>query len=96
MRYEARCELWLYAGKAAWHFLTLPAELTAGLKAMAPGASPCGSVRVRASIGKASWSTSLFPDSSSGAFLLPVKADVRRREKLSAGDTVDVAVELVL
>lgn len=96
MRYEARCELWLYPGKAAWYFVTLPAELTASIKTMAAGVSAWGSVRVAVTIGGTSWRTSLFPDSKSGCFVLPVKAEVRKKEKLAAGQMVDVAVELAL
>jgi len=34
------------------------------------------------------WSTSVFPDASSGSYLLPVKAAVRRTEGIDHGDLV--------
>nr|WP_316655362.1 DUF1905 domain-containing protein [uncultured Gellertiella sp.] len=84
--------LWLYPGKAAWHFLTLP-EAEGGLIRMATGPRHgFGSVRVLASIGATSWKTSIFPDKASGSFLLPVKAEVRKREKLVAGVPVPVSL----
>jgi hypothetical protein len=52
-------------------------------------------VRVRATVGGTSWSTSIFPDSSHGVYVLPVKRDVRRAEDLDVGDTATVTVELV-
>jgi hypothetical protein len=36
-------------------------------------------------VGETSWKTSIFPDRGSGGFLLPLKAYVRRREKIEAG-----------
>ena len=94
-RYEARCELWKWSG-GSWHFLTLPAAFTEGLKTLRGKAPGFGSVRVEASVGATAWRTSLFPDSKSGSFLLPVKAEVRKREGLAPGDIVDLAVEVLI
>jgi hypothetical protein len=96
-RYDAECEIWAYSGKGGWHFATLPADLTAPLKTVRGGQSRAwGSMRVEATIGGSSWTTSLFPDSKSGCFLLPVKAAVRKQEGISAGDLVRVIVKIAL
>jgi hypothetical protein len=55
-----------------------------------------GTLRVVATIGSSTWRTSVFYDTKSSAFLLPLKADVRRKEKLAAGDSVAVALEIDL
>ena len=96
MRYEADCLLWAYPGKATWYFATLPAHLTEPLKAVRGPSSGWGSIRVEATIGGSTWKTSIFPDSKSGSFLLPVKAQVRRQEGISAGDRARVIVEIAL
>jgi hypothetical protein len=96
MRYEFTAEVWRWTGDAAWHFVTLPAELTHGLKQMRGPARAWGSMRVKAQTGQTTWRTSLFPDSRSGAFLLPLKAEVRRRETLVPGDVRRFVVELEL
>ena len=89
--------LWIWQGEAAgrWHFVTVPEEQSAEIKAHALG-SPrgFGSVRVEARIADVIWRTSVFP-LSSGGYLLPVKADVRKRARLGAGDEVSVALELI-
>ncbi len=54
-----------------------------------------GSVRVEATIGKTSWKTSIFPDSRSGTYLLPLKASVRRAEDLVDGDEITFALSVV-
>lgn len=96
MRYETQGEVWAMP-TGGWHLLTLPSELTAGLKALrGPNAVAFGSMRVQATIGATTWRTSIFPDTKRGAFLLPVKAEVRRREGITAGDVVPVVVELLL
>jgi hypothetical protein len=48
-----------------------------------------------ATIGKTQWKTSLFPDSKSGAYLLPVKSDVRKKENVTAENKVSVTLEII-
>lgn len=83
-------ELWVYTGPGAWHFLTLPAEAAEQIKFFREKHHGFGTVRVRAVIGSTEWQTSLFPDKASDSFLLPVKAGVRKKEGLSAGNQAEV------
>ena len=57
-------------------------------------ARPFGTVRATVTIGATTWSTSLFADSRSGSYLVPIKAPVRRREGIVDGDTVTLTIEL--
>lgn len=86
-------ELWLWDGEAAWHFLTLPGELSDDLRARDGARRGFGSVRVQVTIGGTTWRTSVFPDAKRGAYVLPVKKDVRARERLEVGDRVTVELE---
>lgn len=87
--------LWLWNGKGAWHFITLPADHSHIIKMAVPRRG-WGSVRVRVRIGETQWNTSIFPDSKSGCYFLPVKADVRKVEGLEADDEVEVMLSLDL
>lgn len=87
--------LWLWNGKGAWHFVTLPVDDSQIIRMAVPRRG-WGSVRVKARIGETSWATSIFPDSKSGAYLLPVKADVRKAERLAPGDAVGITLSLDL
>jgi hypothetical protein len=95
--YTIKAKLWLYSGHAAWHFLTTPKNISEKIKkkvAKGPRRG-WGSVRVEATIGKSKWKTSIFPDSREGSYLLPVKADVRKREELLEGDMVPLKLRLL-
>lgn len=94
MIYHVEGEVWAYSGPGGWHFLTLPTELTDGLKVLRGKSRAWGSLRVEVRLGEHRWRTSLFPDTKSGAFLLPIKADVRRRAGVAAGDRISVQVEI--
>lgn len=94
-RFENR--VWLYPGAAAWHFVSVPKRETKKLRELFSGMGRAwGSLPVTATIGKTSWKTSIFPDSKSGSYLLPIKADVRKREGIAAGDKVLFSLDIRL
>jgi hypothetical protein len=94
--YKFQAKLWLYEAKAAWHFITVPSKISSEIKFLNEGRkSAWGSIRVLATIGKTQWKTSLFPDSKSGAYLLPVKSDVRKKENVTAENKVSVTLEII-
>ena len=93
--------LWLWSGKAsdgaptksAWHFVTIDDAVADGLRSAASGRSAAwGSVYVSVTVGATSWQTSVFPSKDVGGFLLPIKASVRKAEKITVGDMVTVAL----
>ena len=92
-RFDA--ELWLWEGEAAWRFVTLPAERSDDLRERAGVRRGFGAVRVQVTVGGSTWRTSVFPDSTRGAYLLPVKKEVRQREGLEVGDRVRVQLDVL-
>lgn len=88
-------DLWEYPGDAPWVFVTLPTDLADDVADRVRTGPGFGSVRVAARIGATEWSTSLFPDSRSASYLLPVKRAVRTAEGLEIGDEVGVSLHVV-
>lgn len=94
--FEFDAALWLHPGADGWHFVTVPPEVSADIGDLTAGLRRgFGSVRVAATVGATSWRTSIFPDSRTGTFLLPMKKAVRAAEGLVAGDRVRARLELV-
>jgi len=88
-----RAKVWAQESTGAWHFVTLPASLSKRICTLTTGLrKPFGSFRVSAKTGRTTWETSLFADTKRDAFVLPAKADVRRREKIRLGDTIEVSI----
>ncbi len=97
--FEATGPVWLWTAAppatGSWHFLTIDPQTSVEIRYEALGRTGgFGSVKVAVAIGETRWHTSLFPHRSSGGFLLPLKADVRRSEGLSEGDTVTARLEV--
>jgi hypothetical protein len=88
--------LWLWSGGlGSWHFLTVPEEQAAEIRAHSLLArAGFGSVKVEAAIGEIRWRTSVFPQKA-GGYILPVKASVRRDAGVAAGDEVRFELEIL-
>lgn len=96
--FTVTAKLWLYPGEtASWHFLTIPKDVSNIIKEHKPKTPRgWGSVRVTVAIGKTRWDTSIFPDTKSSTYILPVKASVRKQEGIFQDDTVTFTFKLVV
>jgi hypothetical protein len=87
--------IWRHEVGAGWCFVSLPVEESQRIRRVfGDHAVGWGSLRVRATLGAVEWPTSIFPDSKGGAYVLPIKADVRRRNAVGPGD--EVTIDLVI
>lgn len=96
MSYTFTEELWEYPGNGAWYFITLPKKYAQEIKQISqPAKRGFGSLRVEAKIGSTLWTTSIFPDTNSKSYLLPIKKEIRKINKINAGNKVEVSITLV-
>ena len=95
--YETKGKVIEYPGMGSWHFIVVPQKESESIKAtfgdMKRG---FGSLRVIASVGKTKWKTSIFPDNKTGTYLLPIKKDVRKKERIRAGDKIPFSIEILV
>ncbi|WP_343517744.1 DUF1905 domain-containing protein [Sphingomonas sp.] len=102
--FEIETKLWRWTpappAKASWYFVTITGEAADAIRALGferralGGARGFGSVRVRASVDGVAFETSAFPHASSGGYVLPVKAAVRKAAEVSEGALVTVGLWL--
>lgn len=87
-------KLWVYTGPGAWHFVTLPKDIAEQIKLCRGQRYGFGTIRVTGRIGQTKWKTSLFPDTASNSFLLPIKAELRKKESLSVGEPTSITMAI--
>lgn len=96
--------VWLWQGggkegepaKGSWYFLTIGGTDADAIRTAASGRTGgWGSVKIEAELGGTRWTTSLFPSKELGGYFLPLKAGVRKAERIGEGDEINVVVRLV-
>jgi hypothetical protein len=91
MDLEFTGEIWHWKGPSPFHFVTVPEDECADIEASAAFVSyGWGMIPVAVRIGDTRWTTSLWP--KDGAYVVPLKAAVRKAERLDVGDTVTVTL----
>ncbi|MEW7006437.1 MULTISPECIES: DUF1905 domain-containing protein [unclassified Lentilitoribacter] len=94
LEYAFETEMWRSSG-GSWYFMTVPQEISQHISSFCVDQKTSfGSVRVKVRVGETSWKTSLFPDKASGCYFLPIKADIRKREKLAVGPVFNINVSV--
>jgi hypothetical protein len=81
------------AGMSGWYVVFLPkepaSEIRENLKFMEEG---WGRMKTVAKIGHTEWETAIWFDTKHDTYLLPLKAEIRKKEKLETDKEVEVTV----
>ncbi len=93
MNIEFDAPIWYWRGPSPFYFVTVPDDLSDALKTISRSVTyGWGMIPVQARIGRSRWTTSLFP--KDGAYIVPLKAAIRRAEGLAEGDVVTVRLDV--
>ena len=93
IKYEFSAAPWQYGAPGGWHFVSLPAELAKEIReALKSEEEGWGRLKATASIGKSEWKTAIWFDTKMNTYLLPLKAEIRKKEHILAGKEVEVAI----
>ncbi|HYP74226.1 MAG TPA: DUF1905 domain-containing protein [Microbacterium sp.] len=77
------------------YLVALPQQLSAEIREIPRSRRGFGSVRVEARIGGSTFRTSIFPDSTKGAYVLPLKRAVRDAEGIGDDSMIHVLLEVL-
>lgn len=95
--FKITAKVWLYQGPSAWHFVSIPKatsqKISTTFDALKRG---WGSLKVRITLGHSTWDTSIFPDKKTGEYFLPLKSQIRKKENISANDTIHFLLEILI
>jgi len=90
---EFTASVWRYSGQGSWHFISLPYEMAKeireNLKSEEEG---WGRLKVTALIGTTEWRTAIWFDTKLKTYLLPLKAEIRKKENLEIEKRIPVNI----
>lgn len=104
--YKVKSEVWLYvpvrvsaseSRSGLWHFVSLSRKQSEEIdKKYRDKRRGWSSFPVSVTLGKAKWNTSIFFDKREGAYILPLKARVRKKEDIRQGDKINFSIEILV
>lgn len=90
--YYFQASVWRY-NEAGWYFVTVPQDLSDEIRDLfSPMEEGWGRLKVKARISDFEWSTALWYDTKIKAYLLALKADIRKRCGVEEGQLLKVEV----
>lgn len=89
-------KVWKYEGPSGWYFVYVNDKVSAEVKKLSQGKKKVGFgfIPIRATVGKTSWETTLFP-TKEGPYLIAIKVTVRKKEGIGEGDEVKISFNLL-
>lgn len=89
--YDFSAELWQHPSEGGWHFISLPLSLAQEIREnLAWQEEGWGRMKVTARIGSLQWETAIWYDRKHQTYLLPIKAEVRKKAKVKGGETLSI------
>lgn len=82
-----------WRGPAPWYFVPIPEQQSEEIRDISNLVTyGWGVIPVQVQVGDTQWTTSLFP--KDGVYLVPIKASIRKAEKLEQCDSVTIQLQI--
>jgi hypothetical protein len=93
IKYQFTAKPWQYTGHGGWYFVSLPAEMAKEVRdTLRSKEEGWGRLKATAKIGSSEWKTAIWFDTKKNTYLLPLKAEIRKKENISTGKKVETVL----
>lgn len=93
LQYSFSAKVWKYQPPVGWFFVSVPKEMSKEIRENAGWQEEgWGRLKATACIGKTEWKTAIWFDTKKGTYLLPLKAEIRKKENALEGKKLDVTL----
>lgn len=95
IRYDFSGELWKSEGQGGWYFVSLPKDISIEIRANLQWQEEgWGRMKAMAKIEDVEWETAIWFDKKKDTYLLPIKADIRKKVKLELDQFLDLSISI--
>ena len=92
VKYEFTATTWQYSG-ATWVFVSLPQEMSKEIRMYFKSEEEgWGRLKTTARVGSSQWETAIWFDTKANTYILPLKAEIRKKENIVVDQSVSVIV----
>ena len=95
IKYEFSAKIWQHSAPGGWYFVSLPVELSNEIRETVKWQEEgWGRLKARAKMGNSEWNTAVWFDTKHHTYLLPIKAEIRRKEKIELNQMLELSIWL--
>ncbi len=93
IKYEFLSKMWRDDAPGGWYFVSLPIRISKEIREnLGWQEEGWGRMKATAGIGEHQWETAIWFDTKSNAYILPIKADIRKKTNLEINKTTEFRV----
>ena len=93
--YKFSAPVWQHPSPGGWYFVSLPNELSQEIQGYFGWQEEgWGRLKAKVKIKETSWDTAIWYDTKLGTYILPLKVDIRKKEKIKIGDIFEIEIIL--
>lgn len=91
--YTFESKVWKHHGPAAWYFVSLPKLHSEEIRGLfQKWEEGWGRLKCQAKIGNTIWETAIWYDTHHHAYVLPLKAEIRRKEHIETDQVIAITI----
>ncbi len=95
IKYEFSEKPWQHSSPGGWYFVSLPTGIAKEIRRLLKSEEEgWGRLKAVAKIGNSEWKTAIWFDSKNETYLLPLKAEIRKKENIEVEKQIDVVILL--
>lgn len=85
--------MWKHDASGGWFFVSLPKEISKEIREHLKWQEEgWGRMKASANVNGLKWDTAIWFDKKLDTYLLPIKADIRRKASLNSDDKISVSI----
>ena len=93
VEYSFTATVWQHSPPGGWYFVTVPQEISNEIREhFRDFEEGWGRLSVMAETGNAAWNTAIWFDTSHNKYLLPLKSEIRKKEKLGINQEIQIKI----
>ena len=95
IQYEFEAIMWQHPSPGGWSFVSLPQVMAEEIRSLLKSREEAwGRMRAKVKMGNSEWETALWYDTKQHTYLLPIKAQIRKKELFKVNDRIKTKLYL--